>query len=83
MKLQFQSDLAYQKDAVDAVVGLFEGQTADDMDTFELTSDIPGQFPNKLSLSEKQILKNLHEVQTKGELPLSSSLDGMHFSIEM
>lgn len=83
MKLHFQSDLAYQKDAVDAVVGLFEGQTADDMNAFELTSDIPGQFPNKLSLSEEQILKNLHEVQAKGELPLSSSLDGMHFSIEM
>ena len=83
MKLHFQSDLAYQKDAIDAVVGLFEGQTADDMDAFELTSDIPGQFPNKLSLSEEQILKNLHEVQAKGELPLSSSLDGMHFSIEM
>lgn len=83
MKLHFEPDLEYQKDAINAVVSLFEGQDADDAQAFALTSDIPGQFPNRLVLSEEQILKNLRDIQKKGELPLSASLDGMNFSIEM
>lgn len=87
MKLSFESNLSYQQEAIQSVVGLFEGQAIEDsLFQYNLneqqTSLIDG-IGNKLVLSEKQILANLQKVQNQNEIAISEMLDGMHFSIEM
>ena len=87
MKLSFESNLQYQQKAIQAVVGLFEGQAQDEsLFQYNLnerqTSLIDG-IGNNLVLLEEQILANLQNVQRQNELPVSDALEGMHFSIEM
>lgn len=88
MKLTFEPNLEYQQEAIGAVVGLFEGQTLEDSDyRYGMRED--GQFDfidgvgNHLALTDEQILANLQKVQEQNEVPVSESLDGMHFSVEM
>ena len=79
MKLTFEPNLKYQRQAIDAVVGLFEGQLPDDADP-----GFSGVIGNRFDLSDRQILANLRNVQAANELALSKELDGgMHFSVEM
>ena len=88
MKLSFESNLSYQQEAIQSVVGLFEGQNIEDSGySYNLNEDgalnmIDG-IANKLVLTESQVLRNLQGVQEQNELPKSESLDGMHFSVEM
>lgn len=88
MKLTFESNLSYQQEAIQSVVGLFEGQNADDSD-YSYTLNESDVFcaidgiANRLMLSESQILANLKKVQSDNDLPVSDTLDGMHFSVEM
>ena len=87
MKLSFESNLQYQQEAIQAVVGLFEGQAqGESVFQYNLneqqTSLIDG-IGNKLALSEEQILSNLQNVQRQNEITPSEQLDGMHFSVEM
>ncbi|MBE6312713.1 MAG: DEAD/DEAH box helicase [Bacteroidales bacterium] len=87
MKLSFESNLQYQQEAIQSVVGLFEGQAIEDSlfqyDLNEKQASFIDGIGNKLVLSEEQILANLQKVQNQNEIALSDKLDGMHFSIEM
>ena len=87
MKLSFESNLSYQQDAIQSVVGLFEGQAIEDSlfqyNLNEPQASLIDGIGNKLVLSGEQILANLQKVQRKNEIPVSYLLDGMHFSIEM
>lgn len=87
MKLSFESNLQYQQEAIQAVVGLFEGQAQDDSvfqyDLNEQQASLIDGIGNKLVLSEEQMLSNLQNVQRLNEITPSEQLDGMHFSIEM
>lgn len=88
MKLTFEPNLEYRQEAIGAVVGLFEGQTLEDSD-YRYGMREEGQFDfingvgNHLALTDEQILANLQKVQEQNEVPVSESLDGMHFSVEM
>ena len=88
MKLSFESNLSYQQEAIQSVVGLFEGQNADDsgysytLNESDVFCSIDG-IANRLMLSESQILENLQKIQSDNGLPVSDTLDGMHFSVEM
>ena len=88
MKLSFESNLEYQRDAIQSVVSLFEGQARRDSGfRYDLDEDgvlnmIDG-IGNRLSLSDDQILENLRKIQESNGLALSDRLDRMHFSIEM
>ncbi len=88
MKFTFESNLSYQQEAIQSVVGLFEGQNADDsgysytLNESDVFCSIDG-IANRLMLSESQILANLQKVQSDNGLPVSDTLDGMHFSVEM
>jgi type III restriction enzyme len=99
MKIQFDPDLTYQKDAVDAVVGIFEGQETC-RTTFTVTSapvtDKHGQMDalaaseqndlgigNRLRLIEEELLENTQQVQLVNGLKQSSGLNGKDFTIEM
>lgn len=88
MKLTFEPNLDYQQAAIKAVTKLFEGQPHDDSAIeFALTEqgqlDFTNAIGNRLVISEEQIFSNLSEVQSQNEIPISSGLQGMHFSIEM
>ena len=90
MKLKFDANQTYQKEAIQSVVGLFEGQPKSDS-SFEyvmnepdtpIASNVAG-IANKCFLSDEQILENLQSIQKSNELPQSESLDGLNFSAEM
>lgn len=95
MKLKFDSGLDYQLEAIKSVTDLFEGlpvQSAGLSIDFGRTE---GDFFNELGtgnslmLSTEQILKNLHTVQLRNNVPKSRNLfesnnySFPNFSIEM
>lgn len=88
MKLKFK-DQAFQLDAVNAVCKLFDGQKVKDS-VFTVTSpaNMPLSYPettvaNSLTLSDDQILENMHRVQQEHQLMATDDLNGRQFSIEM
>ncbi|MCH8982358.1 hypothetical protein IH922_10110 [candidate division KSB1 bacterium] len=88
MKLHFDPNQQFQHDAINSIVGIFEGQPLNQGDfSFSISSPKylfqDGGVGNRLEISEEQILKNIQEIQKKNELPLSKKLDGMNFSVEM
>ena len=88
MKLHFDPNQQFQLDAINSIVGIFEGQPLNQSDfSFSVSNESylfqEGGVGNRLTLGEEQILKNVRVVQEKNELPVSDELDGMHFSVEM
>jgi len=86
MKLEFEANLEYQKDAISAVVDLFKGQP-NHKAGFNLYSngnnDPIFAVKNNLDIAKEQILKNLQEIQDKNCVAKSQSIDSMDFSVEM
>jgi len=86
MKLEFEANLDYQKDAISAVVDLFKGQSKHKAE-FSLYSngnnDPVNAVKNNLDIDPDQIFKNLQEIQEKNGVVKSQSLDSMDFSVEM
>lgn len=95
MKLQFNSELDYQKEAIQSIVDIFKGQRQC-QSNFTVVSGIDESgtegklltdtgVANKLEIDEEDILKNVREIQLKNGLPLSNTInkDEYHFDIEM
>ena len=92
MKFQFEPDLDYQLDAIEAVCDLFKGQEIS-RGEFTVSHGVAAEQPrleetefgigNMLGLPEPEILKNLNAVQIRGELPPSPCLESMDFTVEM
>ncbi len=88
MILHFEPNLAYQLEAINSVVRLFEGQPAEDS-AFEFNISEEGTLnfidgiANRLIISEDQVLRNLQNVQRDNEIGISNSIHGMNFSVEM
>ncbi len=91
MKLRFESDLDYQRQAMEAVTGLFRGQEVSH-DEFRLGPGPQRSLPaieanlgigNSLLLSDEALLANLRDVQWQNGLPLSESLASRDFTVEM
>ena len=83
MKLKFDSDLDFQKEAIQAVTDLFEGLPPKQGDfevSFTTTSGAMGLehtelgLGNQAMLEDEQLLKNLHEVQEQNTIPKSRFL---------
>lgn len=89
MKLQFQSDLSYQLQAIDSVVNIFQGQPIRKSNFTVSYGEDAGLIQtalgigNRLDLTQEEVLKNVQEVQIKNALPRSETLKGMNFTIEM
>ena len=90
MKIKFDSNQPYQRDAMDAVLGLFDGQPLNSgafefalSDTDSLAGLSELGFGNQITLDEAAFLRNLQTVQQATNLPVSAALDGMNFSVEM
>ena len=86
MKLKFKHQ-SFQSDAVAAVTDLFVGQEKNQT-TFSLDEQVNTMFRelgvgNSMLISDEQLLANMHETQKKNSLPLTDSLQGRQFSIEM
>lgn len=89
MKLKFQSDLAYQHQAISSVVGLFEGQPINPSNFTVSYSEESGLLQselgvgNNVTLTKDEILKNVQKVQMKNGLPRTDALEGINFTVEM
>ncbi|MBN1471126.1 MAG: DEAD/DEAH box helicase family protein [Syntrophaceae bacterium] len=86
MKFHFDPNQEFQRDAINAVAGIFEGQPVSRGDADLLFADPLFQeagIGNRLMLDEDQILKNVNSVQAANSIAVSNQLDGMHFSVEM
>ncbi|MFI1589607.1 type III restriction-modification system endonuclease [Streptomyces halstedii] len=94
MKLHFSAELEHQRQAWEAVCGLFRGQetcrseftvsTAAAVDTlFVAESDLG--IGNRLALLPDELLKNLRAVQLENQLPQSTAVDphDLNFTVEM
>jgi len=94
MKLKFKNQ-QFQTNAVNAVVGLFEGQKQGH-GTFTITGDnqlmlqdggdgveLPHGYTNVLTISDEQILENMQAVQRHNSLGKTDDLEGRQLSIEM
>ena len=99
MKIQFKSDLSHQQEAINAVVGVFEGQesfqsnftvadnalTNEQMDFFAQNNDIG--HANALTLLPEEIYQNTRGVQLQNGLAQTENakeaLPSLDFSIEM
>ncbi|MEN8614225.1 DEAD/DEAH box helicase family protein [Dehalogenimonas sp. THU2] len=94
MKLQFEPNLDYQHDAIEAVCDLFRGQEICRTEftvTRELASDqlgLPGMenelgIGNRLQLLDDEILRNLGDIQLRNGLRPSPILASGDFTVEM
>lgn len=99
MKFTFEADLDYQRDAIDAVTGLFKGQesltshftvqahAALSEGLFEASGDQLGistqGYGNRLRLAPETVLGNLRAAQDRVGLAPESTLDSMNFTVEM
>ncbi|QKZ12965.1 DEAD/DEAH box helicase family protein [Spirosoma sp. KUDC1026] len=98
MKLKFDSSQAYQLDAIQSIVDLFDGQplTNGDYSVQINTSTVGGYgslfqselgIGNNIVLDEEVLLKNLNAVQERNDLePISGKQfrqNGLNFSVEM
>jgi len=82
MKLKFDSNLKYQLEAIESVTDLFEGLPPKQSEfevsfssrasQMEIWSELG--IANQLPLSEEQLLKNLHIVQERNNIPKSRFL---------
>ena len=94
MKLKFNPDLDYQKDAVNSILGIFEGQEIrqinfsvpainndKELDLFKTQSNLG--IGNKLELLEDELLENVCKTQLKQGLKQSDALGSMDFNVEM
>lgn len=88
MKLKFKNQ-SFQTDAVNAVVDLFTGQdkrqSTFSVDQGPQISLLQNDFGigNALLLDDTALLANMHEVQKRGNLPLTADLEDKRFCIEM
>jgi type III restriction enzyme len=94
MKLQFEPNLDYQLQAIEAVCDLFRGQESCRTE-FTVTRDVPASqmalafahnelgVGNRLQLLDGEILKNLHDIQLRNGLPPSPVLASGDFTVEM
>ena len=81
MELKFQRNLDFQLDAIKSTRDIFESQKF----AHESFVIIPenGIIPNKLDLTQEQILANVNKLQEDNNIEPIKKLDGMNFSIEM
>jgi type III restriction enzyme len=91
MKIQFESNLNYQNQAIASIVDIFEGQEICQSnfsvpkfgdDALGITDNELG-IGNRLELLNDEILQNVQNIQLKNGLPQSKKLDSMDFSVEM
>lgn len=90
MQLQFEDNLDYQKDAIEAVLSVLKGQPKiEDAYAEDLSGapsgvlDLRGQvYANALLLTPQQILSNIQKTQRQNGLPIQTSLQHLSYRDE-
>lgn len=90
MKLKFDPSLEYQGHAIDAVVGVFDGQPIA-QSSFEISQTTGGlglvqtelAIGNAVTLEAGRILENVRAIQERHDIEMVPELQGMDFSVEM
>src|SRR6056297_503539 len=94
MEIQFNPDLDFQREAIDSVVEIFDGQEIcrtnftvtflkhDPQTTFSGMDKDLG-VGNRLLLLDEEIHKNVKEIQLRNGLPQSEELKSRDFTVEM
>ncbi len=94
MKIKFENSLEHQLEAIEAIVGIFQGQEICKT-TFTVEKNIRQMrlgtvenelgIGNKLLLFPEEIQENLNSIQTKNGLPITKKLSqkDYNFSVEM
>jgi type III restriction enzyme len=90
VKLKFDPSLQHQQDAINAVIGVFNGQPFVQTGAMAFQSlQIGGLFQtelgmgNRLHLPDDEILINVHAIQEANQIEKIAALQGREFSIEM
>lgn len=96
MKIKFDPNLDFQKQAIESVVGVFEGQeicqtnfTVAPLKSWKEETLFSGQeqnalgIGNRLKLLDEDIHKNIRKIQLRNGLAPSEKLDSMDFTVEM
>jgi type III restriction enzyme len=89
LKLKFDAALPFQRAAIDAALGLFEGQPLADsglaisFNTGPLQLSELGGTGNNLVLGDAEILTNLRRVQEQNGIPKVATLGSRDFAVEM
>ena len=78
MKLHFDPNQQFQHDAINSIVGIFEGQPLNQGDfSFSIISESylfqEGGIGNRLEITEEQILNNVREIQKKDALAVAET----------
>lgn len=88
MKIQFDEQ-QYQLDAINAVTGIFEGQTVRVSNFTVSHGSMFGQkvthlgIGNKLELADSELLENIQKIQVKNHLKKSKTIQDRNFTVEM
>ncbi len=90
MKLKFDPSLEYQRQAINAVIDVFDSQPIS-QSSLELTQTTGGLgirhtelvVGNDLTLNSKKILENVRAIQKQHDIEMVSDIQSMDFSIEM
>ena len=82
MKFKFSKDLDYQKDAINAIVDIFDTGRNLAHEPFRLREVTP-IISNELEIDESRILFNVKAIQNRHGIEPSDKLGSMDFSIEM
>src|SRR5450755_343084 len=81
MEFIFDAQQEYQVQAIEAVMGLLEGQPRNELDvTFSLSGF--ASVPNILNLSEETLLRNLRAIQEQNKILLDDALQCIEAAIE-
>ena len=91
MKIQFSDKLEYQKEAIDSIVNVFEGQeAAQDNFTVTVQGAQVGLFENelgignRLDITNEEIQENINKIQMENMLTKTNFIEGsLNLSVEM
>ncbi|MBN1065399.1 type III restriction-modification system endonuclease [Clostridium botulinum] len=91
MKIQFSDDLEYQKEAIDSIVNIFQGQNIAQGDfTVSIQKNQVGFYENELGIGNRldipgeEIEENINKVQIDNALPKTNFKDKtLNLSVEM
>lgn len=83
MEFSFDRNQEHQLTAIESVVNLFHGQPRVGVDLiFDLTAGLAACVPNRLDLSDEQLLENLRDVQAANGLAADDVLQVIEEQIE-
>ena len=93
MKFKFNPNLEYQKQAIDSILTIFEGQEICQTNFTMPSIDSSGQrklfsaesdmgIGNRLELLDEELLENVQNIQLKKGLQQATTLESKDFTVE-